>query len=98
MIIQQVYLPEAKYSIFIKGIKPDEDDPSSGEIIINGNPTRLERHERYHIDNEIGILVTDSYNIPMPYVIKFLQENGCLVKNGDKTYVAFKEVIFKPNF
>ena len=49
-VIQQVYLPDAKYSIYIKGIKPDKDNPLSGEITLNGNPTRLERHERYHFD------------------------------------------------
>lgn len=47
-VIQQVYLAEAGYSIYIKGIKPDNE--CSGEITINGNPTRLERKERYHID------------------------------------------------
>lgn len=47
-MIQQVYLAEAGYSIYIKGIKPDNE--CSGEITINGNPTRLERKERYHID------------------------------------------------
>lgn len=38
-VIQQVYLPDAKYSIYIKGIKPDKDNPLSGEITLNGNPT-----------------------------------------------------------
>lgn len=51
-VIQQVYLAEAGYSIYIKGIKPDKD-----------NPTRLERKERYHIDG--SMLVTDNYHIPM---------------------------------
>lgn len=45
-VIQQVYLAEAGYSIYIKGIKPDKDNECSGEITINGNPTRLERKER----------------------------------------------------
>lgn len=51
MVIQQVYFKKENYSIYIKGIIPDEDDFKSGIIIINGNPTRLERKERYHIDN-----------------------------------------------
>lgn len=38
----------------------------SGEITLNGNPTRLERKERYHISN--GMLVTDSYHIPMEFI------------------------------
>ena len=42
-VIQQVYLAEAGYSIYTKGIKPDMDNECSGEITINGNPTRLER-------------------------------------------------------
>lgn len=50
-VIQQVYLAESGYSIYIKGIKPDEENQNSGEITINGNPTRLERKKRYHIDN-----------------------------------------------
>lgn len=37
-VIQQVYLAEAGYSIYIKGIKPDKDNECSGEITINGNP------------------------------------------------------------
>ena len=56
-VIQQVYLPDAKYSIYIKGIKPDKDNPLSGEITLNGNPTRLERHERYHFDKERDMFV-----------------------------------------
>lgn len=56
-------LAESGSSIYIKGIKPDE---YSGEITLNGNPTRLERKERYHISN--GMLVTDSYHIPMDFL------------------------------
>ena len=37
-VIQQVYLAESGYSIYIKGIKPDEENQNSGEITINGNP------------------------------------------------------------
>lgn len=36
-VIQQVYLAEAGYSIYIKGIKPDKDNECSGEITINGS-------------------------------------------------------------
>lgn len=42
-VIQQVYLADSGCSIYIKGIKPDKDNEYSGEITINGNPTRLER-------------------------------------------------------
>lgn len=49
-VIQQVYLADSGCSIYIKGTKPDKDNEYSGEITINGNPTRLERKERYHID------------------------------------------------
>lgn len=55
-VIQQVYLAESGSSIYIKGIKPDKENEYSGEITLNGNPTRLERKERYHISN--GMLVT----------------------------------------
>lgn len=68
-VIQQVYLAESGYSIYIKGIKPDEENKNSGEITINGNPTRLERKERYHIDN--GMLITDNYHIPMTLSLTF---------------------------
>lgn len=68
-VIQQVYLADSGCSIYIKGIKPDKDNECSGEITINGNPTRLERKERYHIDG--GMLVTDSYHIPMEFIISF---------------------------
>lgn len=79
-VIQQVYL--AGYSIYIKRIKPDNE--CSGEITINGNPTRLERKERYHID--------DNYHIPMDFIINFLQANGCIEQKD-----VLKEVEFKPN-
>lgn len=40
------YLADSGCSIYIKGIKPDKDNEYSGEITINGNPTRLERNVR----------------------------------------------------
>lgn len=92
-VIQQVYLAESGYSIYIKGIKPDEENKNSGEITINGNPTRLERKERYHIDN--GMLITDNYHIPMDFIINFLQANGCFEQ---KDVCVLKEVEFKPNY
>lgn len=91
-VIQQVYLAESGSSIYIKGIKPDKENEYSGTL--NGNPTRLERKERYHISN--GMLVTDSYHIPMEFIISFLQANGC-VQEGGKSYVVLREVEFKLN-
>lgn len=58
-VIQQVYLAESGSSIYIKGIKPDKENEYSGEITLNGNPTRLERKERYHISNGMGLLGFD---------------------------------------
>ncbi len=97
-VIQQVYLPDAKYSIYIKGIKPDKDNPLSGEITLNGNPDWLERHERYHFDKERDMFVTDNYDIPTYFITKFLEENDCLVEQDDKVYVGFKEVVVKSNY
>lgn len=97
-VIQQVYLPDAKYSIYIKGIKPDEDNPLSGEITLNGNPTRLERHERYHFDKERDMFVTDNYDIPTYFITKFLEENDCIIEEEGKSFVCFKEVVFKSNY
>lgn len=97
-VIQQVYLPDAKYSIYIKGIKPDEDSPLSGEITLNGNPTRLERHERYHYDKERDMFVTDNYDIPTFFITKFLEENDCIIEEEGKSFVCFKEVVFKSNY
>ena len=95
-VIQQVYLAESGSSIYIKGIKPDKENEYSGEITLNGNPTRLERKERYHISN--GMLVTDSYHIPMEFIISFLQANGCVQEGADgKSYVVLREVEFKLN-
>lgn len=94
-VVQQVYLPESGSSIYIKGIKPDKDNQNSGEITINGNPTRLERKERYHISN--NMLITDSYHIPMDFIINFLQANGCVKEENGKTYVVLEEVEFKLN-
>lgn len=95
-VVQQVYLAESGYSIYIKGIKPDEGNQNSGEITINGNPTRLERKERYHIDN--GMLTTDNYHIPMDFIINFLQANDCFEQKDGKVYVVLKEVEFKLNY
>lgn len=94
-VIQQVYFPKEKYSIYIKGIKPDEDDYNRGEITINGNPTALERKERYHIEGKL--LLTDSYQIPIHYVIAFLGANGSTTEQDGKTYAVFKEIEFKLN-
>lgn len=95
-VIQQVYLAESGSSIYIKGIKPDKENEYSGEITLNGNPTRLERKERYHISN--GMLVTDSYHIPMEFIISFLQANGCVQEGEDgQSYVVLREVEFKLN-
>ena len=95
-VIQQVYLAESGSSIYIKGIKPDKENEYSGEITLNGNPTRLERKERYHISN--GMLVTDSYHIPMEFISSFLQANGCVQEGEDgKSYVVLREVEFKLN-
>lgn len=40
-VIQQVYFAKEGYSIYIRAIKPDEDNPESG--LISGNPSRLVR-------------------------------------------------------
>lgn len=40
-VIQQVYFAKEGYSIYIRAIKPDEDNPESGLIWISGNPSRL---------------------------------------------------------
>lgn len=88
MIIQQVYLPEAGYSIYIKGIKPD--NPNKGMIVINGNPTRLERREKYFIEN--GMVVTENYYFPIEYLLHFLQVNDCIEENEKgEINIIFKE-------
>lgn len=53
-VIQQVYFAKEGYSIYIRAIKPDEDNPESGLIWISGNPSRLVRRERYHINTPLG--------------------------------------------
>lgn len=94
MIIQQVYLKELGYSLYIKGIIPDEENPATGVLIFNGNPVELERQERYVIKNEV--MVTENYTIPMPFIINFLVSNDCVVKNEKgETQVVLKEVLFK---
>lgn len=95
-VIQQVYLPDAKYSIYIKGIKPDEDNPLSGEITLNGNPTRLERHERYHYDKERDMFVTDNYDIPTFFITKFLEENDCIIEKRENHLCALKKLYLNP--
>lgn len=79
-VIQQVYLP-------------DEDNPLSGEITLNGNPTRLERHERYHYDKERDMFVTDNYDIPTFFITKFLE---VLSKKMESHLCALKKLYLNP--
>ena len=96
-VIQQVYFTKEGYSVYVKAIKPDKENPESGLIWINGNPACLERKERYHIDSNLGMLITDSYQIPLTYIYNFLANNGCIEEKDNKAYVVFKEVTFNPN-
>lgn len=72
MVIQLVYLGEADY-LAIKGIKPDQDNPATGEITIVPSSTYMERKEKYLIDN--GLLITDNFFIPMACISHFLASN-----------------------
>lgn len=92
-VIQQVYFAKEGYSIYIRAIKPDEDNPESSLIWISGNPSRLVRRERYHIN----IVITDSYQIPLEYIHNFLVNNGCMEEKDGELYVVYKEVEFNPN-
>lgn len=62
-VIQQVYFAKEGYSIYIRAIKPDEDNPESGLIWISGNPSRLVRRERYHINIASSRLLSNSLRI-----------------------------------
>ena len=88
-VIQQVYFAKEGYSIYIRA----EDNPESGLIWISGNPSRLVRRERYHIN----IAITDSYQIPLEYIHNFLVNNGCMEEKDGELYVVYKEVEFNPN-
>lgn len=94
-VIQQVYFAKEGYSIYIRAIKPDEDNSESGLIWISGNPSRLVRRERYHIDIASRLVITDSYQIPLEYIHNFLVNNGCVEEKDGELYVV--EVEFNPN-
>ncbi len=96
MVIQQVYLKDLGYSLYIKSIKPDENNPSTGTLIFNGNPTKLERQESYLIKgNE---LITENFTIPMEFIINFLVANDSVIETEDgKLQVVLREVPSKQN-
>lgn len=96
-VIQQVYFAKEGYSIYIRAIKPDSELSSSGLIWISGNPSRLVRRERYHIDIASRLVITDSYQIPLEYIHNFLVNNGCMEEKDGELYVVYKEVEFNPN-
>ena len=96
-VIQQVYFAKEGYSIYIRAIKPDEDNPESGLIWISGNPSRLVRRERYHINIASRLVITDSYQIPLEYIHNFVVNNGCMEEKDGELYVVYKEVEFNPN-
>lgn len=96
-VIQQVYFAKEGYSIYIRVIKPDEDNSESGLIWISGNPSRLVRRERCHIDIASRLVITDSYQIPLEYIHNFLVNNGCMEEKDGELYVVYKEVEFNPN-
>lgn len=91
-VIQQVYFAKEGYSIYIRAIKPDEDNSESGLIWIS-----LVRRERYHIDIASRLVITDSYQIPLEYIHNFLVNNGCMEEKDGELYVVYKEVEFNPN-
>lgn len=92
MVIQLVYLGEAGY-LAIKGIKPDQNNPLTGEITIVPSPTYVERKEEYLIDN--GLLITDNFFIPMACIANFLASNDCVQTGEDgKEHIVLKEVEF----
>lgn len=78
-------------------LEPDENNPESGLIWISGNPSRLVRRERYHINIASRLVITDSYQIPLEYIHNFLVNNGCMEEKDGELYVVYKEVEFNPN-
>ena len=74
-----------------------KDNPESGLIWISGNPSRLVRRERYHINIASRLVITDSYQIPLEYIHNFLVNNGCMEEKDGELYVVYKEVEFNPN-
>lgn len=87
VVIQQVYFAKEGYSIYIRAIL----------IWISGNPSRLVRRERYHINIASRLVITDSYQIPLEYIHNFLVNNGCMEEKDGELYVVYKEVEFNLN-
>ena len=44
------------------------------------------------------MFVTDNYDIPTFFITKFLEENDCIIEEEGKSFVCFKEVVFKSNY
>lgn len=49
-------------------------------------------------DKERDMFVTDNYDIPTFFITKFLEENDCIIEEDGKSFVCFKEVVFKSNY
>lgn len=80
----------------IKGIKPDEESPSTGEIDFCTNSLAPARRERYYMEEDV--LVAESCVIPMPFIINFLMSNGCVrVDEKGEECVVLREVKFEMN-
>lgn len=95
MVVQLIYMDSGSYLV-IKGIKPNQEDLSTGEITLAFSPSYIEKKERYYIENKL--LKTDSFFIPITYIYQFLADNGCTqVKEDGKEYIVLKEVEFKVN-
>ncbi|MGL5691945.1 MAG: hypothetical protein ACRDD8_14145 [Bacteroidales bacterium] len=89
-IVQMIPLPEG-YSIAIKGLIPDKDNPNKGTILLMGNPMRCVRKEHYSIEGDK--VVTDSWNFHVSMLAKFLSHSGSVSEDG--TQLIIQEVLPK---
>lgn len=74
--IQLIYLPNEDYMISIRGIIPKKDNPMEGRIYLSGNPINCVRDEFYVIKD--GMVFTDSWNFPVQYLAKWLEDSGSM--------------------
>lgn len=78
------------YSIAIKGLIPDEEDPMKGEILLLGSPMACMRLEKYEIRD--SIVYTDSWNFHASWLVSFLKSSGSV---GDDGNVVLNKVLPK---
>lgn len=53
----------------------------TNEIILNGNPTKLTRKEKFIVEGKQ--VITDNYHFPIDFLYKLCIDNHCIDEDGN---------------